>query len=103
MRCSSSTPTLADAVARVKERLGIVPTSRVKNTGTILEKLERFGGSWLKSIEDLAGMRIVGRFDRDGQDEVVAQLVALFEGDDRAPKLHRRPSGRDPSTHATPA
>lgn len=78
---------LADAVDRVHEHLGVVSTSRVKNTGTILEKLERFGGSWLKSIEDLAGMRIVGRFDRDGQDRLVEQLVALFDSDDRPPKV----------------
>lgn len=78
---------LADAVVRVHEHLGIVPTSRVKNTGTILEKLERFGGSWLKSIEDLAGMRIVGGLDRDGQDRLVEQLVALFDHGARPPKV----------------
>jgi hypothetical protein len=32
--------------------VGVVPILRVKNTGTILEKRERHGGSWLKSIQD---------------------------------------------------
>jgi ppGpp synthetase/RelA/SpoT-type nucleotidyltranferase len=50
---------LEGAVERVRVGLSIAPTSRIKNTGTILEKLQRYGGSWLKSIHDLAGMRIV--------------------------------------------
>jgi hypothetical protein len=75
------------AEARVREELGVVPTSRVKNTETILEKLRRGDGSGLKSIQDLAGMRIVGDFDRGGQDELVEQIVALFGGGVRAPKV----------------
>ena len=82
--------------ARVRERLGIVPTSRVKNTETILEKLRRSGGSGLKSIQDLAGMRIVGAFDRRGQDDLVERLVALFTDSDRAPKVVDR---RDEPMH----
>lgn len=49
---------LGEAVATVREQTGFAPTARVKNTGTILEKLDRYGGSWLKSLQDLAGMRI---------------------------------------------
>lgn len=75
------------AEARVREELGIVPTSRVKNTETILEKLRRGGGSGLKSIQDLAGMRIVGDFDRRGQDELVGRIVALFGAGDGAPRI----------------
>lgn len=78
---------LARAVERVRGGLGDSPTSRIKNTGTILEKLDRYGGSWLKSIQDLAGMRIVGSFDRRGQDAVVQQLVDLFSEDPRSPKV----------------
>lgn len=75
------------AEVRVREGLGIVPTSRVKNTETILEKLRRSGGSGLKSIQDLAGMRIVGDVDRRGQDALVEKIVALFGDGDRAPKI----------------
>lgn len=78
---------LEDAVATVRETTGGAPTARVKNTGTILEKLERLGGSWLKSIDDLAGMRIVGEFDRNGQDELVAELTKLFADAPRPPKI----------------
>jgi ppGpp synthetase/RelA/SpoT-type nucleotidyltranferase len=81
---------LAEAVAVVQDDLGITPSSRVKTTGTILEKLERYGGSWLKSIQDLAGMRIVGRFDRRGQDALVARLVDLFADGGRSPKVTDR-------------
>lgn len=86
---------LEAAVARVQDHLGMTPSSRVKTIGTILEKLERYGGSWLKSIQDLAGMRIVGSFDRRGQDEVVAQVVELFSGGDRLPRVVDR--RREPS------
>lgn len=75
------------AEARLREGLAIVPTSRVKNTETILEKLRRGGGSGLKSIQDLAGMRIVGGFDRQGQDELVERIVALFRDGERVPKV----------------
>lgn len=78
---------LAEAVDRVSSGVGLSPTSRIKNTGTILEKLDRYGGSWLKSIHDLAGMRVVGSFDRTGQDEIVRQLVDLFSADPRPPKV----------------
>ncbi len=46
---------LTRTVDRVRADLGVAPTARVKNTGTILEKLHRYGGSWLKSIQDLRG------------------------------------------------
>jgi ppGpp synthetase/RelA/SpoT-type nucleotidyltranferase len=75
------------AETRLREGLGIVPTSRVKNTETILEKLRRGGGTGLKSIQDLAGMRIVGDFDRRGQDELVERIVALFSVGVREPKI----------------
>ena len=60
---------------RLRDATGLRPTSRIKNTGTIIEKLRRHGGSWLKSIQDLAGMRVVGPFDRRGQDELVGDVV----------------------------
>ena len=78
---------LRETTDRVRSTLNLNPTSRVKNTGTILEKLERYGGSWLKSIQDLAGMRIVDDFDRAGQDEIVARLAALFANETRVPKI----------------
>jgi len=78
---------LAETVDLVRAELSVTPTARVKNTGTIVEKLRRSGGSRLKNMQDLAGMRIVGAFDRDGQDELVAQLVDLFRGAPRTPRV----------------
>jgi len=75
------------AIARVRTELKLAPTSRVKNTGTILEKLRRQGGWTLASMQDIAGMRIVGPFDRRGQDEIVAQLAGLFGDGTSAPKV----------------
>jgi hypothetical protein len=78
---------LGRAIVRVSGDLGVASTSRIKSTGTILEKLDRYGGSWLKSIQDLAGMRIVGDFDRRGQDVLVERLVTLFADAPRSPKV----------------
>jgi hypothetical protein len=75
------------AIACVRDHLQLAPTSRIKNTGTILEKLRRNGGSGLKSMQDLAGMRIVGTFDRRGQDEIAQRVCVLFADEQRAPKI----------------
>jgi Region found in RelA / SpoT proteins len=52
-----------------------------------LEKLGRHGGSWLKSIQDIAGMRIVDSFDRWGQDDLVGRIAALFADEPRPPRV----------------
>ena len=79
------------AVIAVKDKLGLQATSRVKNTGTILEKLQRHGGSWLKSMQDIAGLRIVGDWTRSEQDARVAEIVQLFStGSGRPPRVHDR-------------
>jgi ppGpp synthetase/RelA/SpoT-type nucleotidyltranferase len=83
----SRSSALEVAIACVRDHLQLAPTSRIKNTGTILEKLRRNSGSGLKSMQDLAGMRIVGTFDRRGQDEVVQSVCGLFAGEARAPKV----------------
>ena len=83
----SRSSALEVAIDRVRDHLQLAPTSRIKNTGTILEKLLRNGGSGLKSMQDLAGMRLVGTFDREGQDEITRQVSDLFGGEARAPKV----------------
>jgi ppGpp synthetase/RelA/SpoT-type nucleotidyltranferase len=75
------------AVALVRDAADVSPTSRVKNTGTILENLHRHGGSWLKSMQDIAGMRIVDAGGRADQDRLVARLVAAFDLEPRRPKV----------------
>ncbi|THA57757.1 hypothetical protein E6P78_30985 [Streptomyces sp. A0958] len=86
---------LASAMDDVRG-LGFNPTGRIKNTGTILEKLHRHGGSWLKSIQDLAGMRVVLATGRVEQDAVTALIMDLFaKSCPREPKLIDR--RKDPS------
>jgi ppGpp synthetase/RelA/SpoT-type nucleotidyltranferase len=74
-------------VTTVRSQLDVSPTSRIKNTGTILEKLDRQGGSWLKSMQDIAGMRIVQSVDRNGQDELVERVAGLFADCPRVPRI----------------
>lgn len=67
------------AVKKVRDGLNVRISSRIKNTGTILEKLRRPGAS-LNTIQDLAGMRIVmDEGGRRAQDSLVARLLNLFE------------------------
>jgi ppGpp synthetase/RelA/SpoT-type nucleotidyltranferase len=78
---------LATTLIRVRSAIDVAPTSRVKNTGTILEKLHRQGGSWLKSMHDLAGMRIVSATNRHEQDTLTQRVVALFAAESRQPRV----------------
>lgn len=50
---------LATAVAAVRDELGYAASPRLKNEGTIIEKLRRNRHGTLGNIQDLAGMRIV--------------------------------------------
>lgn len=84
---SAYVPVLASTVDGVAKALGIVPASRIKNTGTILEKLRRNGGHTLSSIQDLAGLRVVVDGGRDEQDRVVERLTATFASEPRAPRI----------------
>lgn len=84
---SAYSDALAVAADRVRAAIGYAPSSRVKNTGTILEKLDRYGGSWLKSIQDLAGMRVVRSQTRDEQDALTEQIVRVFADETRAPRV----------------
>lgn len=77
---------LTQAVERVESATALRPSSRVKTRGTTIEKLRRQGGSWLKSMHDLAGMRLVV-LDRAAQDQVVARLVAEFVDGRRRPEV----------------
>ncbi len=78
---------LSAAAERVRSNLPYVPVSRVKTQGTTIDKLRLNGGSWLSSIQDLAGMRIVADVTRGEQDALVSSLVALFADEPRAPKV----------------
>ncbi len=80
-------PVLASAVERVSAKVGIIPSSRVKTTGTIIEKLRRNGGHTLSSIHDLGGMRLVVTGGRAAQDRMAEGIREAFADGDRAPRL----------------
>lgn len=62
-------------------------TSRLKNTGTILEKLRRSGGGSLGNVQDLAGIRIVLDCDLTEQIRFARRLEKLFSSEGRPPKI----------------
>jgi ppGpp synthetase/RelA/SpoT-type nucleotidyltranferase len=80
-------PVLSAAVDRVSAEVGFAPSSRIKTTGTIIDKLRRNGGHTLSSIHDLAGMRLVVAGGRAVQDEIVGRILSAFADDARAPRV----------------
>jgi Region found in RelA / SpoT proteins len=66
-------------VQRALAELGYEATTRLKNLGTIAEKIAR-EHTRLTTIEDIAGARLVIGGGRVEQDEVVEQIVACFPG-----------------------
>lgn len=82
---------LSTAISRLEGRWGLRPTERLKNVGTIVEKLRREGTN-LASIQDIAGLRIVlgpamGRRDQDRFRDLVGETV----GDQGSvPRVHDR-------------
>ena len=87
---SAYSPVLASAADTVATELGLVVASRLKNTGTIIEKLRRNGGHTLKTIQDLAGLRVVVDGGLVDQDRVVKSLVAIFCDAAREPRIADR-------------
>ena len=84
---SAYRPVLASVVDAVSSDVGVAPASRIKNTGTILEKLRRNGGHTLSSIQDLAGLRVVVDGGREKQDRVVSLIAASFSGAARPARI----------------
>lgn len=82
-------------VAQVRlNNLGYRPTGRTKTTGVLIDKLRREHSS-LKSVQDIAGTRIICE-DRDEQDDIVAAIVEAFADGARPPKVRDR---RDDPSH----
>ena len=79
-----------DAVEERLRHLGFQATTRVKTTGTLVDKLRRTNLS-LASIQDFAGARIVIDGTRQDQDEAVNRIMDAFQDSPRAPqKIDRR-------------
>ena len=71
-------------------RLGYAPTTRVKTTTVLIEKLRREQGMKLKGVQDIAGARIVADCTRTQQDAIVQRIAAEFADDARPPKVKDR-------------
>jgi len=67
-----------EIVARQLREIGLSPTTRIKNTGTIIEKLKRESTLKLSKIQDLAGARIVRSMTLDEQDEIVSMIIGKW-------------------------
>jgi hypothetical protein len=72
---------LTDASSRLTA-IGLEATTRLKTSGTIVDKLRRQRSIDLKHIHDLAGARIVQRMTLSEQDAVASAIVNSFPGSD---------------------
>ncbi|MGI8813906.1 MAG: RelA/SpoT domain-containing protein, partial [Pseudonocardia sp.] len=76
---------LAEHVLR--DELGYAVSSRLKNAGTIVEKLRRNRNSHLGNIQDLAGVRMVmASNDRAEQDAVAEAIMDRFADVSQPPR-----------------
>ncbi|WP_052745433.1 nucleotidyltransferase family protein [Allosalinactinospora lopnorensis] len=87
---------LLETVERVSTNLGLEPTYRTKTKDTILEKLARGGGRWLRDVQDLAGMRLVCDMSLIEQDALADRILELFSN---APKEARLIDRRHNPSH----
>jgi ppGpp synthetase/RelA/SpoT-type nucleotidyltranferase len=86
---------LLDVVCTPLTAMGLIPTSRVKTTGTLTEKLQRDHGMQLSRIQDISGARVVLDGDRSDQDALVRDICTLYAEFPRAPEIiDRRASPR---------
>ena len=65
-------------------------TYRAKTTTTTIDKLRRQPTLSLSSIQDLAGIRLVGALSLDQQDDLARMIAELFPADPRAPRIKDR-------------
>jgi len=65
-------------VAILRARLGAAPSSRLKTTGTLIDKLR--GKTALSRMQDIAGCRIVQPMSLREQDDLVQRIVREFPG-----------------------
>jgi hypothetical protein len=82
-----------DEVERRLELLGYQATTRVKTTGTLLDKLRRDQTLKLSAVHDLAGARIVIDGNRNDQDETMARIVDEFTPCPKLPRVKDRRNG----------
>jgi ppGpp synthetase/RelA/SpoT-type nucleotidyltranferase len=74
---------LATVQLRLAKELDLPVTSRIKTTGTLVEKLQRSESMALSRMQDIAGARLVVEMNRTEQDKLVARIVELFPGADK--------------------
>lgn len=81
---------LEKATDRIQKDLDIRATSRLKTTGTLIEKLKRSGGRSLPNIQDVAGARIVVDGTLSDQTKLAEALQFLFSDGAKAPSVKDR-------------
>lgn len=90
-----------DEVTERLERRGVdVASGRIKQPGSLTDKLKRRPELQLPSVHDIAGVRHVMRAELglDAQDQAASQVIEEFAAESRSPKLIDR-RGQGKSSH----
>ena len=90
-----------EEVAAALRGIGLEPTTRLKTSGTIIDKLRRPPHLTLASIRDLAGARIVRPMTLDEQDAFASQIQGLWP-DAMVIDRRREPSHGYRAVHVVP-
>ena len=78
---------ILDQVEAKLRGLGLQATTRIKTTGTLIDKLRRQPELPLSAIRDIAGARIVIDGGRWEQDQVTGQIIEEFADCPKTPRL----------------
>jgi ppGpp synthetase/RelA/SpoT-type nucleotidyltranferase len=79
---------LDSAISIITKDLALNPSPRLKNLGTIIEKLRRNRNSHLGNIRDIAGMRItLQKNSRLEQDRIRDLIISRFSGRSYSPGM----------------
>lgn len=92
-------PPMAEVERLLRETLGLQPTSRLKTTGTIIDKLKR-EKTRLSKMQDIAGLRIVLSKSLPTQDQIADEIQKLIRNS-RIVDRRARPSHGYRAVHVT--
>jgi ppGpp synthetase/RelA/SpoT-type nucleotidyltranferase len=82
-----------EIVDEARRTLGVAletPTSRLKTTPTLVDKLRRQPNLGLKDIQDIAGIRVVGAINRSDQDRICEMISDGFSQEPKPSRLTDR-------------
>jgi ppGpp synthetase/RelA/SpoT-type nucleotidyltranferase len=83
---------MQQAQARLRDLLGLEPTSRLKTLNSLIDKMKRFGTT-LSRMRDIGGLRVVKSMDLHAQDRMVETIAEAFPSAKIIPRREKPNNG----------